>query len=95
MQCSKYPNSTSPASTRGTGTSPDLGFACMLPHEFDSEAMQMTTGVGGSTFEAELARMRPMRDGVVSIEVSERLRRLEKAQRLMREQGVAALYLDV
>ena len=67
----------------------------MLPREFDSEAMQMTTGVGGSTFEAELARMRPMRDGVVSIEVSERLRRLEKAQRLMREQGVAALYLDV
>ena len=67
----------------------------MLPREFDSEAMQMTTGVGGSTFEAELARMRPMRDGVVPIEDSERLRRLEKAQRLMREQGVAALYLDV
>jgi Xaa-Pro dipeptidase len=67
----------------------------MLPGEFDSEAMQMTTGVGGSTFEAELARMRPMHDGVVPIEDSERLRRVEKAQRLMREQGVAALYLDV
>ena len=55
----------------------------------------MTIGVGGSTAEAELAKMRSMRDGVVPIDDNERLRRIEKAQRLMREQGVDALYLDV
>ena len=55
----------------------------------------MTIGVGGSTPEAELARMQPMRAGIVPIDDAERLRRIEKAQRLMREQGVQALYLDV
>ena len=55
----------------------------------------MTTGVGGSTPEAELAGMRPMRDGIVPIDDTERLRRIEQAQRLMHEQGVQALYLDV
>jgi Xaa-Pro dipeptidase len=55
----------------------------------------MTTGVGGSTAKAELARMQPMRAGIVPIDDAERLRRIDKAQRLMREQGVQALYLDV
>jgi Xaa-Pro dipeptidase len=55
----------------------------------------MTIGVGGSSPEAELARMQPMRDGIVPIEDSERLRRIERAQQLMRDQGVQALYLDV
>ena len=55
----------------------------------------MTTGVGGSTPEAELALMKPMREGIVPIDDAERLRRIDKAQRLMREQGVDALYLDV
>ena len=55
----------------------------------------MTVGVGGSTPEAELARMLPMQDGIVPIEDAERLRRIQKAQRLMRQQGITALYLDV
>ena len=55
----------------------------------------MTTGVGGSTAEAELSRMQPMRDGIAPIDDAERLRRIEKAQHLMREQGIDALYLDV
>jgi Xaa-Pro dipeptidase len=55
----------------------------------------MTIGVGGSTAEAELGRMQPMREGIVPIDDAERMRRIEKAQRLMREQGVDALYLDV
>ena len=55
----------------------------------------MTTGVGGSTPEAELAAMRPMRDGIAPIDDAERIHRVEKAQRLMREQGILALYLDV
>ena len=55
----------------------------------------MTIGVGGSTQETELARMQAMRAGIVPIDDAERMRRIEKAQRLMREQGVQALYLDV
>lgn len=55
----------------------------------------MTTGVGGSTAEAELSRMQLMRDGIAPIDDAERLRRIEKAQHLMREQGIDALYLDV
>lgn len=55
----------------------------------------MTTGVGGPTAEAELAMMQPMREDIVPIGNAERLHRIEKAQRLMREQGVQALYLDV
>jgi Xaa-Pro dipeptidase len=55
----------------------------------------MTIGVGGSTPEAELMWMNSMREGIVPIDDAERLRRVDKAQRLMREQGVQALYLDV
>jgi Xaa-Pro dipeptidase len=55
----------------------------------------MTIGVGGSTAEAELSRMKSMREGIVPIDDDERLRRVGKAQCMMREQGVQALYLDV
>jgi len=55
----------------------------------------MTIGVGGSTPEAELMSMGPMREGIVPIDDAERLRRIEKAQRLMRQQDIQALYLDV
>ncbi len=54
----------------------------------------MVRGVGGSSFEAELARMAPMTAGVTSIAVDELKQRVAKAQALMREQGVDALYLD-
>jgi Xaa-Pro dipeptidase len=54
----------------------------------------MTLGVGGSTFEAELARLSPMLDGVEPISVAELQQRVEKAQRLLNEQGLQALYLD-
>ncbi len=54
----------------------------------------MTVGVGGSTVETELRRMTSMRDGVVPISVDERRRRVEKAQHLMRAEGIQALYLD-
>lgn len=55
----------------------------------------MTLGVGGSTAERELAAIRNMRGGVPPIGVEERLRRIDKAQRLMRERGIDALWLDV
>jgi Xaa-Pro dipeptidase len=55
----------------------------------------MTIGVGGSTPEKELAALSNMRGDVPPISVDERLRRIDKAQRLMREKGVDALWLDV
>ena len=52
-------------------------------------------GVGGSSFAAELARMEPM-TGDVGADHAPRSarRRVARAQALMREQGVDALYLD-
>jgi Xaa-Pro dipeptidase len=54
----------------------------------------MVVGVGGSTFAAELERMTSMTAGAQPISTVELAQRVEKAQRLMREQGVDALYLD-
>ena len=54
----------------------------------------MTIGVGGSNAEAELAAMQSMRGGVEPITAEERYARIEKAQALMKAQGVDALYLD-
>ena len=54
----------------------------------------MTIGVGGSSFEAELAKLKPMTDGIEPIAVAEFKQRIAKAQALLREQGLQALYLD-
>lgn len=54
----------------------------------------MTIGVGGSSFEAELAKLKPMADGIEPIAVAEFRQRIANAQTLMREQGLQALYLD-
>lgn len=54
----------------------------------------MTIGVGGSSFEAELAKLKPMTDGIEPIAVTEYKERIAKAQGLLREQGLQALYLD-
>jgi Xaa-Pro dipeptidase len=54
----------------------------------------MTVGVGGSTAEAELAAIRSQRDAVPPIGTEERLQRLDRAQRRMREIGVPAMWLD-
>jgi Xaa-Pro dipeptidase len=54
----------------------------------------MTKGVGGSTIEAELSRMRSMREGVEPIGKQEYLKRIANAQSIMREKGINALYLD-
>src|SRR6204780_941598 len=55
----------------------------------------MTVGVGGSTAEAELAAIKNMRGRPPPIGVDERLRRIARAQTIMREKGIDALYLDV
>src|SRR5260370_34479694 len=55
----------------------------------------MTIGVSGSTAEAELAAMTNMRGDVPAIGVEERLKRIARAQAIMREKGIDALYLDV
>jgi len=55
----------------------------------------MTIGVGGSTAEAELALLSPMRGAAPPIGDAERAARIERAQALMREAGIDALWLDV
>lgn len=54
----------------------------------------MTTGVGGSSFEAELASMVPAVAGAVPIGADELQGRVATAQTMMRAQGEHALYLD-
>ena len=55
----------------------------------------MTTGVGGSTAEIELAKLSSMRGEVPAITDEDRRARIAQAQVLMRAQGVDALWLDV
>lgn len=55
----------------------------------------MTIGVGGSTAEAELAAMTSLRGDIPAIGDAERTQRIARAQALMREAGVDALWLDV
>ena len=54
----------------------------------------MTIGIGGATAEAELARMQDMTQGITPIDATDHAARLARAQGLMREQGIGALYLD-
>ncbi len=54
----------------------------------------MTVGVGGSDAARELAAIRSGRDAVPPIGTEERLARIDRAQRRMREIGVPALWLD-
>jgi len=53
----------------------------------------MTIGVGGKNFEQALATLSDMTAGVTPIPDREFQTRIAKAQRLMAEQNVAALYL--
>ncbi len=54
----------------------------------------MTKGVGGSTAETERANLSSMRGGIAPITEAERGARVAKAQALMGEAGIDALYLD-
>lgn len=54
----------------------------------------MTIGVGGSTAEIELAKLSDMSGDVAPIALAEFQARIEKAQALMAEQGLAAIYLN-
>lgn len=54
----------------------------------------MTIGVGGSDMSAELQAMQSIRGDVQPISNAERETRIAKAQEMMRQQGIAALYLD-
>jgi Xaa-Pro dipeptidase len=55
----------------------------------------VTIGVGGSTVEAELARLSSRRGGAPPIGDAERAARIDRAQALMRAAGIDALWLDV
>ncbi len=54
----------------------------------EAESLQQSAGLPPA-----IQALRPMRDGVVPISVTERQGRIEKARRLMREQGIDALML--
>ncbi|MCH8686575.1 M24 family metallopeptidase [Pedomonas mirosovicensis] len=54
----------------------------------------MTRGIGGSNAAAELASLTPWQNRAPAITVDERLGRIEKARRLMRENGVDALLVN-
>ena len=54
----------------------------------------MVLGVGGSSFAAELARMTPMTGHAAPIGAEELQARVARAQAMLREQGIEALYLD-
>lgn len=54
----------------------------------------MTIGVGGSTIEIELNKLSNMTTDIAAISEAEFDSRIKKAQELMRQQGVFALYLD-
>ncbi len=54
----------------------------------------MTIGVGGSSPPSELARLEPRRARAVPIGKAERLARIDKVRGLMRDQGIAVLYLE-
>jgi Xaa-Pro dipeptidase len=55
----------------------------------------MTIGVGGSTAEVELAALTSMRGDAPPITDDDRAQRIARAQALMREAGIDALWLDV
>lgn len=54
----------------------------------------MTIGVGGSSCEQELAKLADMTQGIAPISALEFNQRIAKAQRLMKEQGIGAIYVN-
>ena len=54
----------------------------------------MTIGVGGSTAEKELARLSDMTRGIAPIEDAEFAHRIERATKLMQDNGIDAVYLN-
>ena len=54
----------------------------------------MSNGIGGKTIEQALDTLSDMTAGAVPIGQDEHLQRIEKAQAYMRQQGIAAIYLN-
>lgn len=54
----------------------------------------MANGIGGSSAAIELENLEKMTSNVVAISAQEYEQRIKKAQRLMKEQGIAATYLN-
>ena len=71
-----------------------LGAAVALgAHPTEALAAEAESLQQGAGLPPAIQALRPMRDGVVPISVTERQGRIEKARRLMREQGIDALML--
>ena len=54
----------------------------------------MSIGIGGSTAEIELSKLTDMTTDITPISLDEYQQRIAKAQQLMREQNISALYLN-
>lgn len=54
----------------------------------------MTNGIGGSTPEIELAKLSDMTGDISPIELAEYTQYITRAQHLMQQQGIAALYIN-
>ncbi|MFT4927563.1 MAG: Xaa-Pro dipeptidase, partial [Phenylobacterium sp.] len=54
----------------------------------------MTTGVGGSTEQQALATLSNMTADITPITLTEYQQRISKAQQLMRQNGLSAVYLN-
>ena len=54
----------------------------------------MSIGIGGSTAEIELSKLTDMTTDIEQISLAEYQQRIVKAQQLMREQNISALYLN-
>lgn len=54
----------------------------------------MTIGIGGSTAELELAKLATMTDEIAAISEVEYQQRIKKAQQIMRENDIAATYIN-
>jgi Xaa-Pro dipeptidase len=67
-----------------------LGAAAVLGVSSDATANEQSQDAG---LPPAIRELRPMREGVTPISVAERQGRIEKARRLMREQGIDALML--
>ena len=69
-----------------------VGGAIAVPGSLD--AQQRATAAGGQALPESIQRMRPMSPAVQPISDEERLARIEKARRLMKDNNIGAIFLE-
>ena len=54
----------------------------------------MTIGIGGSTAKEQLGLLKPLGENPKAISIQEYQQRIEKAQKLMKQNNISAMYLN-